>query len=65
MVHFMTHLLLGDDTIAVLVEDHEGELELVIFTCAREIGEGDHELSDVDLARTVHVEQLEQTFALG
>ena len=46
---YETCLLLGDDAVAILVEDHEGELKLVVLACAREVGERDHELFDVDL----------------
>lgn len=59
------YLLFGDDAVAILVEDHEGELELVVLARTREVGEGNHELSDVNLPRPVSIKQLEQPFALG
>ena len=57
-------LALGDDAVSVFVEDHESELELVVLAGAREVGQGDHELADVDLARLLVVEELEEALAL-
>lgn len=59
-----SYLLFGDDAVAILIEDHERELQLVVFTSTGEICERYHELSHIDLSRTVRIEQLEQPFAL-
>lgn len=59
------YLLFGDNAVAILVENHKGELELVVLTRTRKVGEGNHELSDVDLPRAVAIKQLEQPVALG
>lgn len=58
------HLLFGDDAVAIFVEDHEGELELIVFTSTGEVCERYHELPNIDLSRTVRIKQLEQPFAL-
>lgn len=60
----VSYLLFGDDAVAILVEDHERELQLIVFTSTGEVCERYHELSHIDLSRTVGVEQLEQPFAL-
>lgn len=59
-----TCLLLRDNAISVLVEDHEGELQLVVLARPGEVGQRYHELAYVYLSRSIVVEQLEHALAL-
>lgn len=45
-----TCLLLGDDSVSILIEDHESELQLVVLASSSVICERYHEFSSINMA---------------